>query len=248
MEQGVVTEISELAREGQQIDQVVGPVDGRTMSTVKLFHIEPKDEPAPAALQLTSLLALVDYVRENHDGLDRDKLVVHVANPRTVQLLGALTGEKRQRFVYAQVTCTDVGAEFLGKYHGQESFIIGMQVRFTPTQTRADIMKLVSSLKDEQTMEFAEDGVTQRVSAAKGVVIQKMVDVPNPATLAPYRTFREVEQPTSPFILRVKKGDQPGQPPGIALFEADAGTWQLEAMKRVADWLAAQNLDLPVLS
>jgi hypothetical protein len=248
MEQGVVTEIAELATEGLSVAHVVGTVDGRTMSTVELFHVPVKEEPEPKPLQFTSLQALVDYVGQNRDDLDLQKLVVHVVSPRHVALLGPLTGDKKQRFTYAQVTCSDLAAEFLGKHHAQDAFVIGMQLRFTPTPTRADILKLISSLKDEQAFEFAEDGVTQRVSATKGVIIQKMVDVPNPTTLAPYRTFREVEQPESPFILRVKKADQPGQSPGVALFEADAGTWQLKAIKRVAAWLTEQNLGLPILS
>ena len=57
------------------------------------------------------------------------------------------------------------------------------------------------------------------------------VVVPNPVTLMPRRTFFEIEQPASPFIFRMQSG------PTCALFEADGGAWQQEAMQRIAIYL-----------
>lgn len=60
------------------------------------------------------------------------------------------------------------------------------------------------------------------------------VVVPNPVTLAPYRTFVEVKQPESKFVFRMRKSEEG---PQAALFEADGGAWKIEAMQRVKEFL-----------
>ena len=67
------------------------------------------------------------------------------------------------------------------------------------------------------------------------------VVVPNPVTLAPYRTFLEVEQPASKFIFRIKEGGQ------LALFEADGGAWQHEAILNIKNYLIEQLKDNNVI-
>ena len=52
------------------------------------------------------------------------------------------------------------------------------------------------------------------------------------SSLAPYRTFLEVEQPESDFVLRVNKEAK------LALFEADGGFWKLEAVRLVKEYLS----------
>ena len=47
-------------------------------------------------------------------------------------------------------------------------------------------------------------------------------------TLCPFRTFREVVQPESEFILRL---DDKGR---VGLFEADGGRWKMEAKANIA--------------
>jgi hypothetical protein len=241
MHEGVVTRIAELARQGQEIDQVVGRVGGHDMSTVALHHIPPKPEPEPAALRCASLTALAEYVRANRDEVRLETCVFHVASPTVVLLLGPLTGERLQRFTYAHAECTDLGRGFLGSYHDQETFVVALQSRFTPDGDRVVVLEIVGKLRDEQAIESEDDGVTQHVTAKAGVHVSRQIPLPNPVVLAPYRTFREVEQPASAMVLRVQKG------PRIGLHEADGGAWTLEATRLVAEWLASQDLHLPIL-
>lgn len=49
-------------------------------------------------------------------------------------------------------------------------------------------------------------------------------------TLRPYRTFLEVEQPESEFLLRLREGGK------IGLFEADGGMWKQQAKKNIAEY------------
>lgn len=226
-----VDRIAELAREGQEIDQLVTTVDGKVMSSVALYHIPPKPEPEPRTLELSRLQSLVDYLAENRDGLDLEKCVIHVAGPTTVRFLGNLTGESRQRFVYAQAQCSDLMRGFLGQALDQEPLVIGLQSRFVATDESASLLRLVGLIKEEGAVESTDDGRSQKVATRAGILLQSEADVPNPVKLRPYRTFREVEQPDASFILRVQKG------PRLTLHEADGGAWEIQAVERVAEWL-----------
>lgn len=53
-----------------------------------------------------------------------------------------------------------------------------------------------------------------------------------------YRTFLEVEQPESQFLLRLnEKGE-------VGLFEADGGMWKLAAKKNVSTYLENALADM----
>ena len=65
------------------------------------------------------------------------------------------------------------------------------------------------------------------------------VVVPNPVKLIPYRTFQEVEQPSSLYVFRIK--DDGGEPM-FKLVEADNGLWKNAAMKKVKDVYKRQPL------
>ena len=49
----------------------------------------------------------------------------------------------------------------------------------------------------------------------------------------------EVDQPVSPFVLRLRGGGN-GSLPSCALFEADGGKWRLAAIENVKAWLASR--------
>ena len=59
--------------------------------------------------------------------------------------------------------------------------------------------------------------------------------VPSPCTLRPYRTFVEIDQPTSRFIFRMEQGRE--QTVNAAIIEADGGAWKLKAIQNIIDYL-----------
>lgn len=58
-------------------------------------------------------------------------------------------------------------------------------------------------MTDEKSVRTNDNGVTQTVEARQGVSLNAMVDVKPRVMLRPFRTFLEVEQPESEFLLRV---------------------------------------------
>lgn len=67
-----------------------------------------------------------------------------------------------------------------------------------------------------------------------GVQLKATQTIKPIVTLQPYRTFLEVEQPVSDFLLRVDKEG------GIALHQADGGAWKLAAKRSIAAYLKEQ--------
>lgn len=83
-----------------------------------------------------------------------------------------------------------------------------------------------------------DNGVTQTVEARQGVALNAVVEIKPRVMLRPFRTFLEVEQPESEFLLRVDPDE------GIGFFEADGGIWKLEAKKNIADYFLKNMGDL----
>lgn len=89
-------------------------------------------------------------------------------------------------------------------------------------------------------MRKSDDGMTQTVQVQTGVVTVGDVSLKNPIPLTPLRTFYEVEQVTSPFILRFDENAK------AALYEGDGGAWRLYAVDSVVGWLRYHLADCNV--
>jgi hypothetical protein len=63
--------------------------------------------------------------------------------------------------------------------------------------------------------------------------------------LRPYRTFREFEQPESPFIFRLRNTE--GMPE-CALFDASGAAWKTTAVESIRKWLTENIKDIPVIA
>lgn len=205
-----------------------------------------KPGPAATAVQVWSLGALLEYMRANRDALPLDKLVMHVVNPDVVRLLGPIRERSRDREVFVQANAANLLDNFSGLWKSQEEFIIGLQTRFTDAGDRTKVLQLASAMTREEVTTSGDDGIGQTVTAKAGVALKATVPVPNPVTLQPFRTFREVPQPSSLFVLRVSQSMQ------LGLFEADGGAWQLEAINSIAahlyNRLASAQIDVAVLA
>ena len=219
-------------------------IDGRKYTT-GVMH--PVFEPIPAPLTVNTLTGFVDYTEKC--GEDFLQAVVQVVNHSKVSLVSKLLGKFEQRKEYVVAT-TDMypNAFTYGSYYSTEKFLIALQTHFEEGWDRANILKLVGNIRDEKVNTVADDGISQQVTAKVGVAYVETADVPNPVTLAPYRTFREVEQPASKFVFRMKPGAE-GELPTCALFEADGSVWKISAVKLIRDFLSEKvSKDIPILA
>lgn len=189
---------------------------------------------------VNTLSGLVAYVRENVDELPLDAVMVHVVNPSVVQLVGRLDDEgkdfRRQHYLSASIDLYGAGFSF-GRWMPKEEFMIALQIHFEPNSEREQARALLASVRENSVRETGDDGVAQKITASAGVALVGEQRVPNPIVLRPYRTFREIEQPASAFVFRLRPGKDE---PECVLFEADGGAWKREAIVRIEEYLKSE--------
>lgn len=225
-------------------------VDGTNYVTRQVFA--PPKEPTPSTLNLNTLTGLVDYVNKGTDALKAEGvgLMVQVVNEQRVDVVSSLFGRAVQRKTFASANAEAVlsSSDFqYGVFYDCETFVIKLQSLFEDFDGRKNVLKVVGNIKEEDVRQANDDGVTQTVTARSGIARVAEVEVPNPVWLAPFRTFREVTQPLSPFVLRMKKSSD-GSLPKVALFEADGGKWKLDAIKFIKDYLTEHINEVPIIA
>ncbi len=234
MDGEAVKELVKAFREPMAFGDLIARPNDWTISDQRALTKAPTAE----TLLVATLGAVRDYIAANRDALALDHVVVHVKSPAEVQVSGPLSAERvRETFLAAKAA--DFTDGFLGKFHSLEDFIIGLQVRFIAGDDRQRLLTLLSNVKHETVKSALDDGMTQIVQARAGVALVSDVAVPNPVTLTAFRTFRDIPQPSSIYVVRVS--GQSGGLPQVGLFEADGGVWKLTAVERIKDWLT-QNL------
>lgn len=192
------------------------------------------DEYAPTAYEVDTLDALVKLILTEGLTLGR-RLYVRVDSARRVTVTTTYNGgELRnpyQRFPLYEAT-SDVPGVTIGHSMSQEQAIVELQSLYAVTPDRDYLLSLLSRIDVNQGVSSVDNGISQEVSVKTGAVLKEQTMVQPIVHLQPYRTFLEVEQPASDFLLRLDKEGHP------ALYEADGGAWKLEAKRSIAAYLA----------
>ena len=203
-------------------------------------------EPHLAGVSLLTLTGLVDLIQCHLDALLADDWVLYVGNHAEVSLLHRSTDAYGRRVRLASVKLDDGQPFPFGRFVEREEFIIGLHSRFVSNVDHAMVVRLCSNLEASKVAMAEDDGISQRATIKQGVTLKETVTVKGRVGLRPYRTFREIEQPASEFIFRLRSKD--GAVPDCALFEADGGKWKLDAVLAIKTWLESKNLGMPVMA
>jgi hypothetical protein len=207
---------------------------GRTYITKQ---VHPVEEPMPAALCVSTLTALVDYLKDNVDNLDPAQLLVQVEGPGRVSVRSKLVGDFEQRACYLQASPILPSYRF-DCWLATDTFIPMLQSTFKDAGHRNELLRLASAVRIENSADLKDDGVTQQVSAKAGVARIEQVEIPSPCTLVPFSTFLEVDQPERLFVFRMRKQDDFCVE--CTLIDADGGAWKQAAAVAVRDYLREQ--------
>lgn len=184
-------------------------------------------------LELHTLKSLVDYLKSDNDFISDRKLVVVVDSSQKVSVYDQVDFENGKRPQLVSVRASVPVIPF-SNWRDQEEFNIMLQSMFINDADRNLVLDFASHLKIEKGAEVQDNGISQMATVRDGVASLAQAKTPNPVTLRPYRTFNEVEQPASQFIFRINKSAN------LALFEADGGKWQLEAISNIASYLTKE--------
>lgn len=211
---------------------------GHQFCSAILHEVKPNVE-SPERYSVDTLEALVKLIRTEGIG-HSPKLYVRVDSARRVMVDTTYTHRDYAEYsrlpLYEAVT--DVPSITVNQEMSQEQAVVELQSLYAVTPDRDYLLALLSHIDVNQGVSSVDNGISQEVSVRTGAVLKEQQTVKPIVLLQPYRTFLEVEQPASDFLLRLSKSGYP------ALHEADGGAWKLEAKRNIAAYLGEQLADL----
>ena len=131
----------------------------------KLTQIEPAEIYHPETFYASTLEGLCDYIQADSDEqfvTDQPAPLVVVESPVRVNVYGMIVGEKKERPLLA--SCEYEAPEIaIGQYIDAESLFINIQSCFVADENRDLVCKVVNNMTEEQSVQTADDGISQRV-------------------------------------------------------------------------------------
>lgn len=207
--------------------------DGFTYSDKQLNVV---NQPRVNTMNFRTLRGLIDTLKKEH-GNFISPLVVNVLSESEVKVYSAINTSDKTREIPYHSEAEVIHIDFNRKLD-YESMMITLKSKFVETDELLELVKLLGTITDENTRQTSDDGFSQTVTVKKGVVLKGNQVIRPIVKLKPYRTFNEVEQPESEFLLRLSDGGY------AALYEADGGAWKLTARKNIAEYLRNELKEL----
>lgn len=209
-------------------------IEGKHFTSVPIHRV-PRAGQA-AALQVHSLDAVADYITSAFDAeaVSRDSIAVIVVGPTEV-LIEKSINDKREddRWTILRSTA-HVPRIGITEWADLETAVISLQAGCFQTPARDALIGSLGKIVSSESLELGDDGVSQNVVFQSGLK-RAEGSIENPVFLAPFRTFSEIPQPESPFIVRLKKEKEHAM--RVSFFEADGGAWRLEACQAIKAYL-----------
>jgi hypothetical protein len=203
--------------------------------------------PEAEVVPVSTLQGLADlYAGELDDVKAKGDVLIHVTSPTTVDIVSREVDLWERRRVWARAVFPKQVELFpFGQWLNVENFIIMAQSRIQRVKLQGDdgtmaqdldyVLKIASAISAEAIETSEDDGISQKVATRRGIVLKDQTTLKSRVTLAPYRTFAEIDSILSTFVFRAKHS---GEEVLLALFEADGGRWRLAATAAIAAWLA----------
>lgn len=208
-------------------------INGEVYSDRELHRIPPVVD-RPSSIGVTGLDSVVKLVRNELDMFGNLPLFIRVDGARKVSVFSTYDEYMKRDDLYT-ATC-DV-PDFREGFRDQESAIIELRSKFAPGEGVDYLLDLLSRISKDSGVTTRDNGVSQEVEARTGVSLKALVQVKPRVSLQPFRTFLEVDQPESEFILRL---DEDGR---VGLFEADGGMWKMTAKERIVAYFEEKLAD-----
>ena len=213
-------------------------IGGDTYSDHELVRIAPHVD-RPREILVNGLSSIAELIREENDiFVDSLPIYIHIIDAREVAVFTSYDDVMARDALYR---CSCDAPCFRPGWMDHDEAIIKLRSIFVQDGDTSDleyVMDLLSRVSKESSVTSSDNGISQTVEARQGVALSQRVKVRPIVRLTPYRTFLEVEQPTSEFLLRL---DEEGR---VGLLEADGGRWKMDAKQYISEFFSRELKDL----
>jgi hypothetical protein len=225
----------------EKIVQLAGPtfqtIGEHTYSDKTMEEIRPVID-SPAEKSLTSLDAVVKLIKTEAAKLYPGPFYITIPAFDRVEVFGQPDAYKRYvRPVLYSANATDAPGWNPETKMAFEQAAVALQTRFQETPDQKYALQLLSQITCGGKVTYNDNGVAMSVVTSKGIALQENATIKPLISLKPYRTFQEIEQPTSIYLFRIDER-------GITFFEADGGMWKLTARQTIKAFFDTELADL----
>lgn len=235
-----ITKVEELAKREVEVSEIDGHSYLINGSSFKEIMSEPA--PLPKTYEFSSLDGLVKMIRKEHDDITEscatpDVLYINVTSPTNVCVSTGVDTFNRRACLYH--SCYEFPRKWMGaNWFEHEEAMIVLRSQFIQNEGTEYLLDFLSRVSDENSVSSDDNGMTQTVQVKKGIALAAREQVKPIVPLRPYRTFLEVEQPESAFLIRIREGIQ------VGIIEADGGMWRIAARRSVVAYLEKELKEL----
>jgi len=245
-----------IKKDSSKVNIVV--VDDTTYSSEKLHEVKQDDGIyCPEVMTVQTLTGIVDYfgldekfTNEDYEDykISKEDLFLHIQSPSRVVVRSKVrkgVNSFRLNPVMASYNAPEMGFGAARDQVGFRSWLMNCFVIGEPSDNVEDIYKILditSRLIKSDDFESVDSGVGQTVSARQESGLPAGMEIKNPYKLRPHRTFPEIEQPESAFILRIFNHDK------ISLIETDNGAWKVKAVESIKEFFHEKLKGVPVIA
>lgn len=201
-------------------------INGETYTEKPLERVQHSID-RPASIEVNGLDSIVKLIHGEYEKINA-KIFVQVESYRRVTVFTTYGERFIRSYLYQSISDTP---DFRFGWKRHEDAIIAIRSQFDQTDDTKYLLNLLSRITVDNNVSSSDEGVTQSVEVKKGVSLAQKEIVKPRVKLRPFRTFLEVEQPESEFLLRLNERAE------IGLFEADGGMWKLKAKSNIAAYL-----------
>jgi hypothetical protein len=217
-------------------------VDGTVGDYIKI----PRTTVIASRLEVVTLSALVAAYKAGIDSLDGALVAVHVVDPFEVEVIDINADAFGDRHSYIRASHETETPFPFDTFLKPEEFLIKFRASFFFNDEATKVQQLCSTLEVGTTVNVADDGISQQVTAVSGTITKAAIKLPAEGIpLIPWRTFRDANPVESKFLLRMKGVKD--SLPMIALFEIDE-KWKLDTVGAIRDYLAENLPDATIIA
>lgn len=210
-------------------------IGGREYATGEMRLIEPP-EYRPSVLNLSSLESVITMVRTEAAKCEDRTIYVHVESHREVAVFTTYDEKARRDYLYRAVA--EVVSTPVDRWTEKDDLIIALNSVFIPNEDTEYIQTVLNKITEESKVTASDNGLGQNIEMQKGIALKENAKLKTRVLLKPFRTFPEVEQPESEFILRARDGG------AFLIKSADGERWVLDAKKNIKEYLLKEIGDI----